>query len=254
VRKLDKTKQKTVWSSMRYVILVAALAPGCSAQAVPPRPACRVETLEGEVTTGQGFRRAIGGGLEIGLQPIAAGWIVRVLPAGGWSGLPDYAEVATPPYESVNPLSISTDFAFRAQDAVAWNPRRFRFASTRAEFDRLVAGYKRVTRGGALTAAEQAGLAQEMTRAAEGTLTILDARLVAGVADQSMLAAPVALHLEQTAHMLVSGHASPLGRLLWMRFRIRLVLPPRFVTPGGVRVTAAEASEACAAAARSEKH
>ena len=40
----------------------------------------------------------------------------------------DYAELATPPYESVSPLLLSTDFSFRAQDAVAWNPRRFRYA------------------------------------------------------------------------------------------------------------------------------
>ena len=50
----------------------------------------------------------------------------------------DYAELATPPYESVSPLLLSTDFSFRAQDAVAWNPRRFRYADNSAEFQRLM--------------------------------------------------------------------------------------------------------------------
>jgi hypothetical protein len=163
----------------------------------------------------------------------------------GTTGDADYSEVATPPYGSVNPLSISTDFGFRAQDAVAWNPRQFRFASTRAEFAKLSAGYARVMQGGALTAVEQAGLAQEVSRAAEGTLTILDARLVAGVADQSRLATPVAQHFEQTAHTLVAGQASPLGRLLWMRFRMRLVLPAGWAVPRGVATQPASAGESC---------
>ena len=38
------------------------------------------------------------------------------------------------PTKSVTPLSISTDFAFRAQDAIGWNPRRFRFATSAAAY------------------------------------------------------------------------------------------------------------------------
>lgn len=203
------------------------------------------------MAAGQEFRRPIGGGLVLTLQPIASGWISRVFPAAGAMLSPDYAEVATPPYGSVSPLSVSTDFAFRAQDAVAWNPRRFRFAATREQYEQLLASYRRVMQGGKLTIAEQARLGQEVSRAAEGTLTILDARVVAGVADQSRLAAPVAQHFEQTAHTLVAGPASPLGRLLWLRFRVRLVLPPGFVTPASISTKPGGAGDPCSSASGS---
>src|SRR3982751_5665863 len=83
--------------------------------------------FEGEVRAGQQYVKGIGGGIELMLEPLPSGWILRVLPVGVGRPEHDYAELATPPYRSVNPLSISTDFSFRAQDAVAWNPRRFRF-------------------------------------------------------------------------------------------------------------------------------
>ena len=73
-------------------------------------------------------------GLKFLLEPIASGWIVRVLAAAGRGEPHDYAELATPPYRSVTPLAISTDFSFRAQDAVGWNPRRFRYAANAAAF------------------------------------------------------------------------------------------------------------------------
>ena len=76
---------------------------------------------------GRAMSARSGNGLEVMLEPLASGWILRVLPASGPRPAHDYAELATPPYRSVSPLLISTDYSFRAQDAVAWNPRRFRY-------------------------------------------------------------------------------------------------------------------------------
>ena len=115
--------------------------------------ACRRGVLEGEVRAGESFVRPIGGGLTVRLEALSwgSGWVLRVLPM---SGLPrntpeavhDYAQLATPPYSAVNPLLLSTDFSFRAQDAVAWNPRRFRYAGSAADFARLEAAYERYSR------------------------------------------------------------------------------------------------------------
>ena len=95
---------------------------------------CSRAVIEGEVRAGGGFRASFGGGLDFVLEPTALGWVVRVLPTGEGRKSVDYAEVATPPYRSVSPLLVSTDFSFRAQDAVGWNPRRFRYAGGQAGF------------------------------------------------------------------------------------------------------------------------
>jgi hypothetical protein len=188
--------------------------------------------IEGELNAGKPFTRAIGNGLKVYFQPIASGWILRVLPAGGPAGEHDYAELATPPYQSVTPLSISTDFAFRAQDAVGWNPRRFRFATGAAAFRDLDQAYQGFIRSGANPSeAAQAALARQIARSAEGTFTMVDARLVPGTADQWRMAAAVASHFSTTAHTIVQepdGSTSPLGRLVWLRFRLELDLPRGF--------------------------
>ncbi len=208
------------------------------ARAGAPQRSCRAEIVEGELTAGHEFRAGIGNGLALYFQPIASGWILRVIPATGPPGDEDYAELATPPYESVSPLSLSTDFAFRAQDAVGWNPRRFRWAGSEAEFIRLHEAYLRYVHAGASPPGPlEVELSEQVARAAEGSLSILDARLVPGMADQSAMAAAVASHFTSTAHTLVDpadGRPSPLGRLLWVRFRVRLELPPEFrPTHGG---------------------
>ena len=75
-------------------------------------------------------------------------------------GSEDYAELATPPYRSVNPLLISTDYGFRSQDAVGWNPRRFRFAGTAAEFSALEAIYRNYVKTTARQPAAEDALAK----------------------------------------------------------------------------------------------
>ena len=90
---------------------------------------------------GRILSRPIGNGLEVTLEPLPSGWILRVIPKGKPRPPHDYAELATPPYHSVSPLLISTDYSFRAQDALGWNPRRFRFAPDQRSFSRMLNVY-----------------------------------------------------------------------------------------------------------------
>ena len=201
---------------------------------------CRVGVIEGELTAGREFTRPIGNGLRVWFQPIASGWILRVVPVSGPVGEHDYAELATPPYRSVTPLSLSTDFAFRAQDAVGWNPRRFRFATSATSFERLQAVYGRVMSAGAtLQAALERELSTQIAGFPEGKLTIVDAKLVPGMADQWKMAGAVASRFAETAHTFVqteAGSPSPLGRLVWVRFRVELELPAELHADRNLRV------------------
>ncbi len=222
--------------------MLAALlfASCCQGWAGTPPAGCRRVVFEGELNAGQGLSQRIGNGLRVYFQPIASGWILRVLPVSGPMGEHDYAELATPPYQSVTPLSISTDFAFRAQDAVGWNPRRFRYATSPESFTRLEKDYAALTAKNGPTREAEADLARDLAaQTAEGTLTIVDAKLVPGTADQWKMAAAVASHFLTTAHTLVEekdGHTSPLGRLEWVRFRLQLELPAGFAVDSAWRV------------------
>ena len=229
------------WRFARF-ILVSLTASWALASSASKKtfPACRVATIEGELESGKPFRRAFGNGLEIWFQPITSGWILRVVPAAGPVGSYDYAELATPPYRSVTPLSLTTDFAFRAQDAVGWNPRRFRFATSTGAFTRLFDVYQRYTEAGATPPALfEMELAGQIADASEGTLTIEDARLIPGMADQWRMAGAVASHFLTTAHTLVNapdGTSNPLGKLVWVRFRLDLQLPRGFKPVVGLKV------------------
>lgn len=70
------------------------------AGSIAAKTICSRAVVEGEVRAGQGFRRGFGGGLDLMLDPIASGWVVRVVPAEGPRPKEDYAEIATPPYRS----------------------------------------------------------------------------------------------------------------------------------------------------------
>jgi len=222
--------RSNLWSV--FAMLLVAMGVQSASAAPSIKPDCKAATLEGELNAGQPYSQGIGGGLNLYFQPIRSGWILRVLPASGPVGEHDYAELATPPYQSVTPLAISTDFSFRAQDAIGWNPRRFRFATSAASFHRVEQAYLKFEAAGSLPSGDvQAELAKQIAQTSEATLTILDSRLVAGTADQWRMAAAVAAHFTSTAHTLVQepdGTASPLGRLVWLRFRIELDIPPGF--------------------------
>src|SRR5215469_8429130 len=119
------------WGLM--TVLVIAGAAGHAA--VPPARSCQQLELRGEVTAEQEWNAAIG-----------QGWVFRVLPIAGYSGwdlvvdrdapagYPDAVLLATPPYGSINEREIGTTFGLRAQDAVGWNTRSFRFLTDAAQF------------------------------------------------------------------------------------------------------------------------
>ena len=225
-----------------WVLVGVGGALGKRALGAPVKPAgaarCSRAVVEGEVRAGQGFRQAFGGGLSVVLEPIAAGWVVRVLPSAGSRPAEDYAEIATPPYRSVSPLLVSTDFSFRAQDAVGWNPRRFRYAADARAFGRMEGVYRRVTGAKSASSADESALADAVGAAPEGVFEILDASLVPGTADQTRAAALVAVHFGTTAHRLEqpeTGRGTALGRIGWMRFRVRLELQPGVKVYRGVK-------------------
>ncbi len=228
---LSQAKRRPMWAQSFPLLTVTVTLMTLTAQAA--LPTCRQATVEGELTAGQPYSRPLGNGLRLYFQPIASGWITRILPLNGPIPAHDYAELATPPYQSVTPLSLSTDFAFRAQDAVGWNPRHFRFATSPAAYQPLQAAFDAYQRAlPTVPGPIQAALARQVAQASEATLTILDARLTPGTADQWFIAASVASHFLTTAHTLApppDGISSPLGRLLWLRFRVVFELPPGFV-------------------------
>ncbi len=200
---------------------------------LPPKPPpCHVIAIEGELNAGKPFSHVIGNGLRLWFEPIAAGWILRVVPTAGPLPAHDYAELATPPYQSVNPLSLSTDFSFRAQDAVGWNPRRFHYATSPAAYDALNEVYTRFMQAGATPPPPlELELSDQIAKAGEGKLTILDASLVPGAADQWKMAAAVSERFTQTAHILLpppGGKPMPLGHLESIRFRVEFLLPDHF--------------------------
>lgn len=199
------------------LMTVAALSMGIQAVA---QKACPSLTFEGEVQAGKSFRHVLGTQQSFLLESIASGWIVRVLPASGARGAHDFAELATPPYRSPNPLLISTDFSFRAQDAVAWNPREFHFFTVARQMAIAQTAYEATLKEPNRPAAG-AALYPLLAEACTASLQIVDARIAGGSADQSLMAATVASHFSQTAHTVdTTAPASKLGKVLWMRFRV----------------------------------
>ncbi len=199
--------------------------------ALPPRP-CRAISITASLETGKPYTHPLGNGLKLWFEPIHSGWILRVVPVAGPLPAHDYAELATPPYQSVSPLSLSTDFSFRAQDAVGWNPRRFRYATSAASFARLEQAYTNLIQAGATPPAPlQVELSAQIADAADGKLTILDAKLVPGTADQWKMAGAVSEHFTTTAHTLVEppdGRSTPLGSLESLRVRVDFLIPAGF--------------------------
>ena len=188
---------------------------------------------------GEEYVRPLGNGLEVMLEPLASGWILRVLPVSGPRPAHDYAELATPPYQSVSPLLISTDYSFRAQDAVAWNPRRFRYASGAKDYAAMLAAYLEYMKGTSRRGAMESELAELAGQSPEGRIEILDSHFVPGMANQAQTAAMVASHLSTTppsVEQVEGGKGSALGRVTWMKFRISVDLPAGFQSAKGLMV------------------
>ena len=89
------------------------------------------------------------------------------------------------------------------------------------------------------TTEPQVALARMVSLAAEGTMQILDARIVPGTSDQVPAAGAVATHFATTAHTFEQGagkNAKALGKVVGMRFRFLLDLPALFVPARGLIV------------------
>lgn len=223
-----------------WMLMLGLSAVGLGQGVAATRPgACRRVVVEGEVLAGQGFERVLGSGLKVGLEPIAEGWAIRIVPSNAPRGPHDNAELATPPYQSLSPLIVSTGLGFRAQDAVGWNPRRFRFAANPTAYTALLGLYGRITATRTPVPADEAELGRLVVMAPEGQLEIVDARLIPGTADQVPAAADVASHFGTTAHQVdqpTSGPGLPLGKLEWIRFRFLLNLPVGMMVDRGLKV------------------
>lgn len=232
---------------------MALLAPAICLAGAAPSTVCSKTVLEGQAAAAQEWKAQIG-----------EGWLFRVLPIdssktapgntaySGWdlvvdreqpAGFPDALLLATPPYNSINQREIGTTFGVRAQDAIGWNPRSFRFFIHPAEFHHAQQLFSQLGPDGRGGGAAEA-LMQLSRGSGTGQFRILDARLTPGIADAAPFAENWWLQSAKTPHTLEpapGGKSSPLGRLGWIRFSITLWLPPTWKLPPGLAAT----REAC---------
>jgi len=213
---------------------------------------CRQVTLAGEVSAGKGWHAAIGEGWIFGLVPIESGAKAGEGHYTGWdlvmdrepgkapaAGYPDALLLATPPYGSLNEREIGTTYGLRAQDAIAWGPRRFHFFSSgkdlvrgRELFTQLMTGNAKVQ-----SAAADALLrmVSDPARTGAGEFAVVDAKLVPGSADPPAFARQWAARLPMVPHtnLQAEGGGTARGELRWIKFSVALWLPLGFhLTPG----------------------
>jgi hypothetical protein len=157
-------------------------------------------------------------------------------------GYPDALLLATPPYGSLNEREIGTTFGMRAQDAIAWNPRRFRFLNSVSDMEHVKASFQVLLKdksGLDVTVMSKAGaeLLKQLDRASAGRFEVVEARLTAGVGDPPAFAEQWAMHLSRVPHTLVpsDGTQSARGELRWIRFKTALWLPKQWVAAPGLK-------------------
>ncbi|MGC1463021.1 MAG: hypothetical protein WA802_12520 [Terracidiphilus sp.] len=242
-------------STARETCICLALAFAGMASIASRAATCNRIVLTGEVSSGQQWS-----------QPIGQGWVVRVLPVPpgkegytGWdlvidrdppAGYPDALLVASPPYYSISEREVATTFGLRAQDAIGWNPRSFRFLTdpdalreAQKQFRALrgiLTGAKIWTEkpqpSGGQQAAEQR-LLEINRKSSPGQLRILNAKLTPGIADAQPFARKWALQSSRTPHTIApsaTGQPTPLGEIHSMRFSITLWLPANWRAPKDV--------------------
>jgi hypothetical protein len=197
---------------------------------------CNKLVLEGEVTSGHEWKAALGQGWLFRIVPVPpmqtgySGWdlvVDRAQPAG----FPDALYLATPPFGSINEREIATTFGLRAQDAIGWNPRTFRFLIDPKSFQDAQHAY-RASSSSDTRAMNR--LLELQKNAASGELRILDARLVPGAADPAPFAQQWTLAAARTPHQIESsanGQGSARGELHFLRFRLTLWLPAKWAFP-----------------------
>jgi hypothetical protein len=250
------TKPGIEWPRLRWFgIALLVFSTLASWAATPRKAACMRVVFEAEVSAG-GYWTI----------PLGEGWVFRVVPIpplqaaySGWDlvvdrqspeGFPDALLLATMPYNSINEREIGTTFGLRAQDAIGWNPRSFRFITSPGDFREARQLFRSLTADTGLASAPGArvdpkqGDKQAMARllairehAATGEFRIVDAHIVAGVADPAPYAQTWAVASSRMPHTVEDapgGKSSALGALKWMRFAVTLWLPAGWVVPASV--------------------
>jgi hypothetical protein len=162
----------------------------------------------------------------------------------------------------------------RAQDAIAWEPRKFRFFTTmdrvqaaRILYQSVFAGVK--TGAGLEHSGKESdkAISERATKASvdllnlisndpqmgHGQFSITDARLVSGAGDPPAFASAWVAHLSQVPHTLeqvlpeASSRSSVIssesGQLRWVQFSVTLWLPAGWKVPPGVHSETANCAE-----------
>lgn len=212
---------------------------GALAHAQQPAPACRLVTFDGKLAAGSSWKTPIGQGWELRLVPIAgnySGWDMVAAPVGD-AAYPDALLLATPPWGSLTEREIGTTFGLRAQDAIAWMPRRFHFLTTVDQLARARKAFPAAVAGGPMAASASNSLLTEIAHAASGELTITNAKIVAGIADPPTFAQQWASHLGRVPNQQLSAGANPTprGEIRSIEFRVRLWLPATWKVPAGLK-------------------
>jgi len=236
------------------VLGFAFLAPIQSIAA--PSGRCQRVVMRGTVDAGREWSQSFGQGWVFRVVPIRdySGWDLAVDRAGG-AGFPDALLLATPPYESISQREVGTTFGIRAQDAIGWNPRSFRFFTNPALFrkaqklyfelrskpDATRHGQKTVEQvkgsknAGDLNAASKS-LSNLLAQSAAGQFRIVDARLTPGTANAMPYAQNWALQQRNTPHTIVATTSpTPYGELHSLQFEITLWLPEGWKAPKALR-------------------
>ena len=229
---------------------------------------CTEIELRGEVAEKQEWRAAIGEGWEFRVVPITgvpgkgkSGGGVWILGLGDLAvdrekdgGYPDALLLATPPYGSLNPREIGTTYGMRAQDAIAWTPKRFRFFISDEDWKQARELYGTLMPGtgrgeGSAVAGRKLLSMVGAPGVGYGEFEVMEARLVAGVGDPPAFARQWAANLGRVPHTLVQnegrsgGASAPLGELKWIRFRATLTFPGAWKFPAGLSRKAARCAE-----------
>jgi hypothetical protein len=254
---------------MRNALNVAAAAGGALVLAVTtaqtiaaaPHPAtCKKIVMMGEVSAGQEWKTVFG-----------EGWVFRVLPIdtaktppgqssySGWdlivdrekpAGFPDALLLATPPYNSINEREVGTTFGVRAQDAIGWNPRSFRFLTNPNAFldgQRLYHNMSldNLPSPGTKSGVDPQNIGTTVTQtthrlldlahqSSAGQFRILDAHLTPGISDATFFAENWAIQSARIPHTFEpagGGKSTLMGTLNWIRFSVTLWLPGTWKAP-----------------------
>jgi hypothetical protein len=227
---------------------------------------CRRVVMNGKVSASREWSRSFGQGWKFRVIPIKpgekeySGWDLVVDRDSG-AGFPDALLLATPPYDSISQREIGTTFGLRAQDAIGWNPRNFRFLVNPADLRKAQKlyftmranqdesgkgkGQPSVTSGKAAEADTEVAsrsMMEIVKRSAAGQFRILNAELTPGTANALPYAENWALQQRNTPHSITMTETpTPYGKLDSLEFEITLWLPASWKVPKGT----ASSSSSC---------